>query len=61
MIYFSLTNDPFWASSRADVAINGLGKMPYKMNERKNLSAECGGGTFNHKTISYASFFENGS
>ena len=49
----------FGQAHQAEVAIHG--KMPYKMNDWKNLSAECGGGTLNHKTISYASFFENGS
>ena len=46
---------------QAELAINGQGKMPYKMNDWKNLSAEYGGGTLDYKTVSYASFFENGS
>ena len=51
----------FGQAHQAEGVIHGKGKMPYKMNDWKNLSAECGGGTLNHKTISYASFLENGS
>ena len=42
----------FGQAHQAELAINGKGKMPYKMNDwkKKNLSAECGGGTLNYKT-----------
>ena len=35
----------FGQAHQAEVALNGQGKMPYKMNDWKNLSAECGDGT----------------
>ena len=43
------------------MAIVGFGQMLYNINDGKEQSAECGGGTIIRKNISYGSKFENGS